>query len=61
MSIETLHEVAVVNMNVVKELRKQLSNSSMTLKEYKGVKDTLNLLSNLSSDMVSLSKVLKDA
>jgi len=58
--VETLHDITVDNMNALKELRKLLNDSSMTMREYSKVKNTLNLLSNLSSDMVSLSLTLKE-
>jgi len=59
--IDTLHDITVDNMNALGELRKEISNSSMTMKEYQKVKNWLNLLSNLSSDLVSLSKTMKES
>ena len=56
----TLENMCLANKDAMRELRSQLNDSSMTMKEYQGVKDTLFALTNHARDLLELSIVMKE-
>ena len=57
---DEMHDRSVGIMNVAIELRIALNDTSITLKEYGKVKGLLLMIENLASDIVSISKTLKE-
>jgi hypothetical protein len=58
--IEQLHDRTVGIMNVAIQLRLELNDTSITLKEFQKVKGLLLMIDNLASDIVSISMQLKE-
>ena len=58
--IDEMHDRSVGIMNVAIQLRCELNETSITLKEFQKVKGLLLMIDNLASDIVSISKTLKE-
>ena len=57
--IDQLYDRTVGIMNVAIQLRSELNDTSITLKEFQKVKGLLLMIDNLASDIVSISMQLK--
>jgi hypothetical protein len=58
--LDELLDRTVGIMNVIKTLRSELNDTSITMREFEKVKGLLFMVDNLASDIVSISMILKE-